>query len=125
MCKPFIYRYRAAFYGCTNLATVYLPSGGNSIVTLDNSNAFQGCNNTRVVVPASLLDKYKADTVWGGAVSAGYIQLVTTIPGTAVTLDGLAAGELEDESKAIVLDGLYIYINNRRRYYGVGPFRAK
>ncbi len=54
--------------------------------------------------------------------TAGYIQLVTIIPGTAVTLDGLVAGKLEDEIQAIVDDSTYSTHYQPRRYKGVDCF---
>lgn len=58
--------YNAAFVGCTSLKTVYLM--GSTFVSLRSSNAFSNCgigtHSGAIYVPSSMVDTYKADSVW-------------------------------------------------------------
>ena len=53
----------SAFYACRSLTSVTL--GASTMCVLSNSNAFGGCSKlTSIYVTPSLVDTYKADSIW-------------------------------------------------------------
>ena len=54
-----------AFYGCSNLTTIYVGTNTSTVCTLSNTNAFNRCTSlTNIYVPASLVNSYKSATNW-------------------------------------------------------------